>query len=295
MAVLVGALGSSHAPSIAFAHDAGHHDKPEWKPFFDAYAPVRAWLSEQRVDTIVMVYNDHLNHFQFAQYPTFALGVADHMAMADEGAGPRSFPPVPGHPALGWHLAQQLVTDEFDPTICQELTLDHGVMSVLPLLTSPPWSIRLVPIHVNVLREPMPTPRRLWKLGQSIGRAVQNFEGDARVVVASTGGLSHQLHGDSFGFVNPDWDQRFMDLLLAEPELLAQATHADYIQRGGTEGVEMMMWLAMRGALAQAGPAFTPVQRFYWGPMLTGYGLLALQAQGVAPATQAATPETTGA
>lgn len=279
MGVLVGALGSSHAPSISFAFDAQHQAKPEWKPFFDAYAPVRDWLQRERVDTIVMVYNDHLNHFQFSQYPTFALGIAEQMPVADEGVGARDFPPVPGHCALGWHLAQQMVTDEFDPTICQEMQLDHGVMSVLPLISAPPWPIRIVPIHVNVLREPLPTPLRLWKLGRTIARAIASFPEDARVVVASTGGLSHQLHGDQFGFVNPEWDNRFMDLLLHEPEVLTQATHADYAMRGGAESVEMMMWLAMRGALAEGAASFEQVQRFYWGPMLTGYGLLALQAK----------------
>lgn len=278
MAVLIGVIGSSHAPSISFAFDAQHHDRPEWKPFFEAYAPVRQWLHEQRVDTMVVVYNDHLNQFQFDQYPTFALGVSERMPVADEGVGARDFPAVPGNTAFAWHLAKQMVADEFDPTICQQIELDHGVMSVLPLLMSPPWPVRIVPIHVNVLREPLPTPLRCWKLGQSIGRAIQNFDEEARIVVASTGGLSHQLHGDDFGFVNPEWDNRFMDLLIDEPQLLAQASHADYIYRGGAESVEMMMWLAMRGALAQADTSFETVQRFYWAPMLTGYGLLALQA-----------------
>ena len=276
MAVLIGGIGSSHAPSIAHAMDHGHGERPEWKPMFDAYAPVRDWLAAQRVDTLVVFYNDHLNHFQFAAYPTFALGVAETMPVADEGAGPRAFPPVPGATELGWHLAEQLVAEEFDLTVCQEMVLDHGVMSVLPLLASPPWPLRIVPINVNVLREPLPTPRRCWRIGQAVGRAVRSFEGDARVAVVATGGLSHQLHGPDFGFVNPEWDNRFLDLLESQPQVLAEASHEDYMQRGGAESVEMMIWLAMRGALDEL--ALRRVQRHYWAPMLTGYGLLALEA-----------------
>ncbi len=276
MAVLIGGIGSSHAPSIAHAMDHGHGERPEWKPMFDAYAPVRDWLAAQRVDTLVVFYNDHLNHFQFAAYPTFALGVAETMPVADEGAGPRAFPPVPGATELGWHLAERLVAEEFDLTVCQEMVLDHGVMSVLPLLASPPWPLRIVPINVNVLREPLPTPRRCWRIGQAVGRAVRSFDGDARVAVVATGGLSHQLHGPDFGFVNPEWDNRFLDLLESQPQVLAEASHEDYMQRGGAESVEMMIWLAMRGALDE--PAPRRVQRHYWAPMLTGYGLLALEA-----------------
>jgi protocatechuate 4,5-dioxygenase beta chain len=277
MAVLIGGIGSSHAPSIAYAFDHGHADRPEWKPMLEAYGPVRAWLAARQVDTLVIVYNDHLNHFQFDAYPTFALGVAQSMPVADEGAGARDFPPVPGATALGWHLATALVNEEFDLTVCQEMALDHGVMSVLPLLATPPWPLKVVPINVNVLREPLPTPRRCWRIGQAVGRAIQAFDSEARVAVVATGGLSHQLHGPDFGFVNPEWDNRFLDLLEEQPQALAQVSHEDYMLRGGAESVEMMVWLAMRGALAAAGAPLRRVQRHYWAPMLTGYGLLALE------------------
>lgn len=279
MAILIGGIGSSHAPSISHAFDAQHQERPEWKPFFDAYDPVKKWLVDQHVDVMVVFYNDHLNHFQFGGYPTFALGVAESMPVADEGAGPRTFPPVPGDVDLGWHFAKSLISDEFDLTICQELALDHGIMSVLPLLASVPWQIKVVPIDINVLREPLPTPARCYRLGQAVGKAIRSYDKDARVVVMATGGLSHQLHGPDFGFTNPEWDNRFMDLLEQQPEVLALASHEDYMNRGGVESVEMMIWLAMRGALAEHGEKFKRIQRHYWAPMLTGYGLLALETQ----------------
>ena len=277
MAVLIGGIGSSHAPSIAHAYDQGYQERDEWRPFFDSYARVADWLCESRVDTVVVIYNDHLNHFHFNAYPTFALGVAETFDICDEGAGRRDFPIVRGHAELAWHLAEQLLNQEFDPTICQEMQVDHGVMSVLPLLSALPWRLRVVPLHVNVLREPLPLPLRLWRLGQCIGRAIENCPEEARVAVVSTGGLSHQLQGQDFGFTNPAWDMRFLDLLVGNPGLLAQATHHDYMARGGVESVEMMLWLAMRGSLAQSGGGFQEIKRFYQRSLLTGYGLLALE------------------
>lgn len=277
MAQVVGGIGSSHAPSIAFAWDAGHRDRPTWKPFFDAYEPVHDWLRAVRADTLVVVYNDHLNTFQFDHYPTFALGTADLHPIASEGREPRALPPVPGHAAFAWRLARGLVAEEFDLSLCQEMPLDHGVVSVLPMLDPPPWRLRVVPLAVNVVLDPMPTPRRCWKLGQAIGRVVRAMPGDERVVVAATGGLSHQLHGPSFGFTNPQWDARFMDLLEHDPALLATITHDDLIERGGAESVEMMVWLTMRGALG--GRPLARIQRYQDAPMLTGYGLLALQTE----------------
>lgn len=275
MARIVGGIGSSHAPSIAFAWDAGHHDRPGWKPFFAAYGPVRDWLQSVRADTLIVVYNDHLNNFQFDNYPSFALGTADVHPLANEGKHPRPLQPVPGHSAFAWVLARGLVAEEFDLSLCQEMALDHGILSVLPLIDPPPWSLRVVPIAVNVVLDPMPTPRRCWKLGQAIARVVGALPSDERVVVLATGGLSHQLHGPAFGFTHPAWDARFLDLLEHDPALLSTITHQQLIERGGAESVEMMVWLTMRGALGAGVPQ--RVQRYQDAPMLTGYGLLALQ------------------
>jgi protocatechuate 4,5-dioxygenase beta chain len=279
MAKLIGGIGSSHAPSIAHAYDAGHTERPDWKPFFDGYKPVKDWLEREQTDVIVVFYNDHLNRFQLDAYPTFALGICETMPMADEGRGRRSLPAVPGDTDFGWHLARSLVRDEFDITICQEMVLDHGVSSILPLVTELPWKVKVVPIAVNVIQDPLPTPARCYAIGQALGRAIATYDEKINVAVMATGGLSHQLHGSSFGFVNPDWDNRFMDLIETNPSPLAQASHEDYVQRGGAESVEMMVWLTMRGALAAQTAPLQVVHRNYWAPMLTGYGLLALSPQ----------------
>jgi hypothetical protein len=220
-------------------------------------------------------YNDHANRVFFDAYPTFALGVGAVHTQADEGWGKRVLPDLPGHPEFGWHLARSLVDDEFDPTICQEMSVDHGVLSFLPMLTDSDWKIPVVPLAVNVIQHPIPLPRRLFKLGQALRRAILSYPKDLRVVVFGTGGLTHQLSGAKFGTKNAAWDNEFMDLLETDPQALARLSIQDYMDRGGTEGVEMIMWLAMRGAL---GSNVQRVHRNYTAPLLTGYGLLALTA-----------------
>jgi len=273
MAKIVGGIGSSHAPTLGTAWDRGQQKDPMWAPLFDGYIPARAWLEETKPDLFVIVYNDHVNRFFFDAWPTFALGVGAMHAQADEGWGKRPLPDLPGHPAFGWHLARSLVDDEFDPTICQEMSVDHGVLSFLPMLTDTDWKIPVVPLAVNVIQHPVPSARRLFKLGQAIRHAVETFPEDLRVVVFGTGGLTHQLSGEKYGTKNEAWDNEFMDLLESNPEQLTGLTIQQYMERGGTEGVEMIMWLAMRGAL---GPTVRRVHRNYTAPLLTGYGLLAL-------------------
>ena len=273
MGQIVGGIGVSHAPSLARAYDQDKRDDPEWRDIFESYKPAAAWLEALQPDALVMVYNDHVNQFFFDAYPTFALGVAEIFAQADEGWGKRALPDLRGDTRLGWHIARSLVADEFDPTICQEMVVDHGVYSILPFLMAPPWETPIVPLAVNVIQHPLPTARRCFDIGAAIGRSVASYD-DARVVVMATGGMSHQLHGPDFGHVNPDWDNEFLDLLESDPAVLCELDHSVYMQRGGAESIEVIMWLAMRGAL---GSAVRNIHRAYFAPMLTGYGLVCFE------------------
>ncbi len=277
MAQILGGIGVTHSPSVAVAFDRGHTERPEWAPFFENTQPVKKWLSAIAPDTLVIFYNDHLNRFPLATYPTFAIGCDDVLRVADEGHGRRELPDVPGDSELAWHLCRHLVENEFDITMCKEMEVDHGVLSPLPLIADPPWKVKVIPIAINVIMHPLPTARRCWRLGKAVARAIEEFPGERRVVIAGTGGLSHHLQGKDFGFVNPDWDNEFLDLIESDPEQLAALPHDAYMDRGGAESIEMIIWLAMRGALSGK---LKRVQRVYW-PKLTGLGMLALQAEAM--------------
>lgn len=253
MAKIIGGIGTSHVPTIGVAYDKGKQNDPAWKPLFDGYQPIADWLAQEKPDAMVVIYNDHCSSFFFDFYPTFALGVGETFPIADEGAGLRNLPPVKGDVELQAHIAESLVNDEFDLTIFQNKPLDHGCLSPLPLLWphEPDWPGTLVPIEVNVLQYPLPTPARCYKLGQAIKRAIESYPEDLRIVVVGTGGLSHQIHGERVGFNNTDWDHEFLELLLNDPEQLTHLTHKDFIERGGAESVEQIMWLVMRGALGE--------------------------------------------
>ena len=251
MATIIGGIGTSHVPTIGITYDKGRHTEPAWAPLFEGYQPVARWLQEQKPDVLVFFYNDHANSFFFDFYPTFAIGISPEFELADEGAGKRPLPPVQGHSELAIHLAESLVNDEFDMTVFQDKPLDHGCHSPLPLLwpPQPGWPGALVPIQINVLQYPLPTALRCYKLGQAVRRAVASYPEDLRVVVVGTGGLSHQIHGERTGFNNTEWDMQFLHLLEHDPAQLTRLTHADYVRLGGAEGAEVIMWLAMRGAL----------------------------------------------
>ena len=277
MARIVAGIGTSHVPSIGVAYDQGRTREPAWKPLFDAYEPVKAWLRDDvRPDIVIVVYNDHGSSFFFDKYPTFAIGATDLYPVGDEGWGRRPLPDFPGDAAFSWHLCEALVYDEFDMTVCQELAVEHGFMVPMHLCFDhdPDWPVKTVPLAVNVIQHPLPTAARCWKLGQAIRRAVESFPGDRRVAILGTGGMSHQLNGARFGHLNPDWDNEWLDRIEADPGSLAALTHQDIMEAAGAEAVELIMWLTMRGALSSE---VRRAHRNYYAPMTTGMGLIALE------------------
>jgi len=253
MAKVIAGVATSHVPAIGAAIDLGKTEDDYWKPMFAGYEPSKKWMKETNPDVVILVYNDHASAFSLEIIPTFAIGVAESFPPADEGWGPRKVPVVQGHPELAWHLAESLILEEFDMTIVNEMPVDHGLTVPLSLMCGEPdeWPCKVIPICVNVVQYPPPTGNRCYALGQAIRRAVESFEDDLRVVVFGTGGMSHQLHGERAGLINQEWDKQFLDDLTANPERLRQLPHIEYVREAGSEGIEMVMWLIMRGALSE--------------------------------------------
>ena len=269
MATIVGAVASSHTPTIGFAYDRRKQDDPAWAPIFKAYEPVQAWLAAKAPDVLLVIFNDHVTSFFFDHYSQFALGIGESYAVADEGGGPRALPPVRGHAGLSHHIAAGLVADEFDLAYFQDKPLDHGCFSPLSMLWphEPAWPGAIVPLQIGVLEFPIPSARRCYRLGQSLRRAIESYPENLKVALVATGGLSHQVHGERCGFNNTDWDLEFLDLIEKDPERLAGMTVAEYAERGGLEGAEVIMWLVMRGALT---PHVRKLHQSYYLPSMTG-------------------------
>jgi hypothetical protein len=264
-------------PAVGAAIDNGRTDEPYWAPYFAKLEPARDWMAEVAPDVCIVVYNDHASAFSLEVIPTFALGLADEFPPADEGYGPRPVPVVHGHPEMAWHVAESLILDEFDLTLVNEMPVDHGLTVPLSVMFGQPeaWPCKVIPLCVNVVQYPPPTGRRCYRLGQAIRRAVDAFEADERVVVLGTGGMSHQLQAERAGFINVHFDTAFLDGLVADPEAIAGIPHIDYLREAGSEGIELVMWLVMRGAL---GPRVREVYRATHVPTSnTHNGLLILE------------------
>lgn len=255
MAKIVGTILTSHVPAIGRAIAGQLQEDPYWKPFFDGFAPIHRWLDEVKPDVAVVVYNDHGLNFFLDKQPTFAVGAAPEYRNADEGWGIPTLPPFAGDLDLSWHIIQQLVEQEFDLTTCQEMLVDHAFTLPLKLLwpQSEACPVQTVPVCINTVQFPVPSARRCWKLGEALGQAIASWDSDKRVVVIGTGGLSHQLDGERAGFINKDFDLKFMDSMVDDPQWSTQFSSEKLVEETGTQGIELLMWLAARATLPAKG------------------------------------------
>ena len=253
MARITAGVASSHIPALGAAVDLGKTGDGYWKPAFAGYDWTKAWEREAQPDVVILVYNDHASAFDMKIIPTFAIGCAESFKPADEGWGPRPVPDVIGHADLAWHIAQSLILDEFDMTIINEMDVDHGLTVPLTMMFGQPeaWPCKIIPLAVNVVTYPPPSGNRCWALGEAIARAVESFPEDLNVQVWGTGGMSHQLQGPRAGLINAEWDNMFLDGLVGSSDALRYIPHIEYLREAGSEGIEMVRWLIMRGALGK--------------------------------------------
>ena len=270
MARITASVYTSHVPAIGAAMDLGKTEEPYWQKVFGGYEFSRRWMKENTPDVVFLVFNDHATAFSLDMIPTFAIGTAAEYAVADEGWGPRPVPKVEGHPELAAHIAQSVIQQDFDLTLVNRMDVDHGLTVPLSLMfgQTEKWPVKVIPFAVNVVQYPVPSGMRCFRLGQAIRRAVESYDDDLNVQIWGTGGMSHQLQGPRAGLINKEWDNRFLDRLLADPEGLASMPHIDYVREAGSEGIELVMWLIARGAMADVAGGAKPnlKHRFYHVP-----------------------------
>lgn len=277
MAKIIGGITCSHIPAVGNAIENGLTQEPYWKRFFDGYKPATEWLKEKDPDIIINVYNDHGLNFFLDKIPTFALGCADWYQNADEGWGLKPQAPFEGNVEFSWHIAESLIEQEFDICTCQEMLVDHGFVNPIRALygTHEKWPIKAIPLAVNTVQHPVPTALRCLKLGRALRKAIETYPEDLKVVVFGTGGMSHQLQGERAGLIDVEFDMECIEKIAADPEWFTKFSNAEIMERAGTEGIETIMWLVMRGAVDDNAKL---IHKHYHAPISnTGSGVMVLE------------------
>jgi protocatechuate 4,5-dioxygenase beta chain len=252
MAKIIGGIGTSHIPTIMHVFDTHTNTGPYWEPFNEGIKPLRKWMKDKKPDVCIIVYNDHGSNFSLKNVIPFGIGLANEYLPADEGYGRRPVPTFQGHPELSCHLVEHFNEKEFDVAMSFELDVDHGFSVPASIMFGEDcqeWPCKFIPLYVGVVQYPQPKGNRCYNLGKAIREAVDSFPEDITVAIVGTGGLSHQLQGPRAGLINQEYDKKWLDGLINDPETIKDISLTELIRETGSEGAEAIMWLTMRGAL----------------------------------------------
>lgn len=247
---IVGAFTASHSPGITGWPERAQADKR--RNVESAYAEARHRIDMLRPDAIIAVSVEHFTNFNLGNLPAFAVATGASY-LGPVTAEMAKFVDVPQHhypgaADLGRHLYRFALESDFDPALV-EGGLDFDENFCVPFKHLDPDSrYPLVPIIVNGVNPPWPSPRRCYDFGRMLARAVGAQDTYRRVVIVGTGGLSHWVGLPEAGNINEEFDRDFLARFTqGDPQRLTDYTR-DEIDAAGNGAHEIRTWLVAAGA-----------------------------------------------
>ncbi|CAN0528840.1 unnamed protein product [Laminaria digitata] len=270
MAKLVGSFAASHAPNIARSWDILKPETQDW--LTTRYDELGKRVKALDPDVLVIHSNDHWINFFLENMPAFLIGVGEE----HDGPPEPFMQPIfkgctfPGHPGLGSHLLEYAMDADFDPAYSHRIKVDHGIGIPLWRMgfdTLPP----VVPVFLNLMEEPFPTPKRCLAWGHMIREAIEAYPEDLRVVVMGTGGMSHSIGETTQGWIDEPFDHACMDLFKTASDEKIASELARMLKETGNGGAELRSWSVAHGAAG--GKGFEMIDDIPMPETLIGCGL----------------------
>ena len=238
---IVFACAASHAPGMTAWTDAAPKEQSE--RFLGCYRKLGEMLATSRPDVLVAITVEHWANFFLNHMPAFCIGRADYYDGPVEEWLKIPKARVPGDSQLSAELLAACLDGGFDPTFSDELLFDHATMLPLHFL-NPKMAVPVIPVIINTLTMPMPTPMRCFAFGRFLGRKLTGSE--KRVAVVATGGLSHWPGEAKHGKINIPFDRKFLDTLISgDHATLSAYSHEEINIEAGSGGHEIRTWIAL--------------------------------------------------
>lgn len=265
---IVFACAASHAPGISAWTQAA--PEPQRNALFAGFDAMREALAAAKPDRLVVLTSEHWANFFLDHVGAFCIGRADHYEGPVEPWLKIAKTRIPGDPDLSLRMLEHCYAHGFEPSYSHEMRLDHGTMVPLNLL-SPGMEVPIVPIMFNTLATPRPSARRCLELGAVLRPVLETSS--ERIAVIATGGLSHDPAEVGHGFIDTEFDARFIARMNSGDLDALGAYGDDELLKAGAGTLELLAWICLAGVMGGAQSrlvCYEPVK-----PWATGMGIVA--------------------
>ncbi len=249
MARLVGAFSVAHVPLIA--SQPGVAEKRQLDRVMEAFARIRARMTELEVDTAIVIGDDHYTVFGPHCLPNLLIGIGDVDGPHENWLGHKRAP-IANNPGLATHIMEYGRDHGFDWAVAKTLTVDHSLFVPYLKVIKDLDNVKMIPVYIAAGVEPLIKPKRCVQIGEMIRDAVDAYAGDERVAIIGTGGLSHWVGMPQMGKVNVDFDQRMLDMIRRRDIDAMLALSDEYVlETAGNGALEYRNWLVAMGAVKE--------------------------------------------
>jgi aromatic ring-opening dioxygenase LigB subunit len=248
----------------------------------DGLAALKRELEAFRPDALVLLGDDQDEHFR-EYIPQFAIYTGERFVATDRDARNGARLEYRNHQKLAEHLYASCVEAGIDlvgnRTFAGGELISHAHAQVLGFLRP---QIPVIPIFLNAIHVPAPSPGRCYQFGETLLRALGQWPRDLRVAVYASGGLSHFSAGFPYphysgpfqvGSISEGFDHTICDWIRSgDGAKLATLSSSALLENGD---IELRQWITLMGMIGDHKPEWLVYEAFYRGVMGMGVGFWA--------------------
>ena len=244
MAEVAAVMAMTHSPGLTGWFDAAPEEEQVMAR--EAFEAMREHLDAREIDVLVIVGNDHLLNWPLSNTPEYTVGVDEtHVGPADwydEWLALEKFT-VKGHAPLARHIVNRAARHGLAMAHKRDMQFDDSI-SVPQAHLNAQAGRPIIPITLNCTVPPIPELRRAYEVGLILGQVIADYDGDERVAVIGTGGLSHEPGGPRYFFIDEEFDLWFLEMLKkGDHEALMRECTLERMEEAGSGGTaELLAW-----------------------------------------------------
>ena len=233
-------------------------------------------LEESKPDALIVIGDDQNENYTSQNVPQLAIYTGDDAVFFD-----RLFKEQRTYPCdaeIARTILDHAVESGFDLSFSESFPdkrlISHAHAEPLMRILLPTADVPIIPIYVNAIHPPGPTPARCYAFGQILGNIIRNHLANKRIVIYASGGLSHftagypwRVYRGPFGYgqISEDFDRQILKWMAdGEGRKLADLSSAQLLDHGE---IELRSWIVLAGAVGAVPAKVLAYEPLYRGLM----------------------------